>query len=64
MTDKALELPIQDCDIKVTVGRDGVWLHLGPYAMFHVANTLGQDGHIIGGNVRKWVLAREEQANG
>lgn len=60
--DKSIELPIQECDIKITVGRDGVWLHIGEYSMHHVMNTLGGDGHVIGGNVAKWCLARQEQA--
>ena len=61
--DKAIELPITECDLKVQVGTDGVWLHFGQYAAIHVHNTLGQTGVVIGGNINKWCLAREEQAN-
>lgn len=61
--DKAVELPINECDLKVRVGRDGVWLEFGPYATIHVHNTLGQSGHIVAHNINKWCLARQEQAN-
>lgn len=60
--DKSVELPIQSCDVRVTVGRDGVWLHLGEHTMFHVASTLGNTGGVIGSNVNKWVIARQQQA--
>lgn len=60
--DKATELPIQDCDITIRVGRDGVWLSLGAHTAFHVMNTLGDGGHIIGNNVAKWCVEREQQA--
>ena len=62
MTEYATELPIQDCDIKINVGRDGVWLMLGPYTCFHVMNTLGRNGRVIENQVAKWCIEREEQA--
>ena len=60
--DKATELPIQDCDLTVTVGTDGVWLHFGAYSAIHVSNTLGGRQGVIGGNISRWCIEREEQA--
>lgn len=62
--ERSVELPIQDCDIKITVGRDGVWLHLGKYTGFHVANSLGQGSSIISSQLSKWIVERQEQAKG
>lgn len=60
---KAIELPINECDIKVRVGRDGVWLEFGKYAAIHVHNTLGHTGSIIARNINEWCVARQEQAD-
>lgn len=60
--DKATELPIQDCDLTVSVGRDGVWLHFGAYSAIHVSNTLCERPGVIGKNIAEWCVAREEQA--
>ena len=60
--DKSIDLPITDCDITITVGRDGVWLHFGQYTTIHVHNTLGQDGSIISKNINKWCIERQAQA--
>lgn len=59
---RTIELPIQDCDITVRVGRDGVWISLGPNTGFHVMNNLGKTGHIIGRKVAEWCDEREKQA--
>ena len=64
MTDKETntELPIQDCDISIRVGRDGVWLHFGDYAAIHVHNTLGDKSGIMAAQINKWCIDRQEQA--
>lgn len=59
---KAVELPIEQCDLKVRVGRDGVWLEFGANAAIHVHNTLGQHGDIVARAVNRWCVARQEQA--
>lgn len=60
--DRATELPIKDCDLAVTVGSDGVWLHFGAYAAIHVANTLCERQGVFYANIAKWCVSREEQA--
>lgn len=59
---KVVELPIEQCDLKVRVGRDGVWLEFGKNAAIHVHNTLGQHGGIVASAVNQWCIARQEQA--
>lgn len=59
---KSIELPIQECDLRVTVGRDGVWLHFGKYTCIHVHNKFHETGHIIAGQIGIWCKEREEQA--
>lgn len=58
----SIEIPIKDCDLKVSVGRDGVWLHFGDNAMIHVHNVLGSGRGIIESNIDKWCLERQKQA--
>lgn len=60
--EKNITLPINECDLEVRVGRDGVWLHFGDGAAIHVHNTLGRGGGIIERNINKWCIARQEQA--
>lgn len=57
-----VELPIADCDLKVTVGADGVWLHFGRYAAIQVHNVLGQGYGVIPDKVNEWCIARQKQA--
>lgn len=57
-----IELPIQDCDLKVRVGLDGVWLHFGNNAAIHVHNSLGGGRGIVESQIDKWCIARQEQA--
>lgn len=59
---KSVELPIENCDLKVKVGTDGVWLHFGEYVCVHVANSLGGGTTVINSQLRKWILARQDQA--
>ena len=58
----AIELPIEDCDLTVAVGRDGVWMYFGPFTAIHVSNSLCERRGIIGSNITKWCVDREEQA--
>jgi hypothetical protein len=58
----SIELPIQDCDLKVMVGTDGVWLHFGNYTMIHVHNKLGGSHGIIESHIDKWCVDRQNQA--
>ena len=62
MTDTATQLPIEQCDLTVRVGRDGVWLHFGKNAAIHVHNTLGQGGGICATQINHWCLDRQAQA--
>lgn len=59
---KAVELPIEQCELTVRVGSDGVWLEFGKNAVVHVHNTLGQQGGIAALLVNQWCVARQEQA--
>jgi len=63
MTDKAVVLPIEQCDLIVSVGRDGVWLRFGDNAAIHVHNVLGLDGGIIATQINRWCIDRQEQAS-
>ena len=62
----AIELPIDECNITVKVGRDGVWMHFtdaeGRLASVHIYNCLGNRNGIIGSTIAAWVEEREEQA--
>jgi hypothetical protein len=58
----AVELPIEHCDLKVRVGRDGVWLEFGRNAAIHVHNSLGERGGIVAHAVNQWCIARQAQA--
>ena len=62
MSNTNTQLPIQDCDLEVRVGRDGVWLHFGNYAAIHVHNTLGGGHGIIQKQIDEWCVSRQEQA--
>lgn len=57
-----IKLPIQDCDLEVRVGRDGVWLHFGKNAAIHVHNQLGGGHGIIESQINKWCIERQKQA--
>lgn len=62
MIEKSVEIPIGDCELSVTCGSDGVWLHFGNYTMIHVANHFGKGTGAIPGNIRRWCADREEAA--
>ncbi len=57
-----IKLPIQDCDLEVRVGRDGVWLHFGKYAVIQVHNVLGGGHGIVEKQIDKWCIDRQNQA--
>jgi hypothetical protein len=63
---QAIELPLEDCAIRVTVGSDGTWIHLesrsGKSCSFHVANALGVGPGIIAWAAREWCCDREDDA--
>jgi hypothetical protein len=62
--DKAVEIPPNDCGLKITCGRDGVWLHFsssaGKLATIHV-ESLTRDG-LVGEALLAWCEDRRKQA--
>jgi hypothetical protein len=56
-----IKLPIEDCDLEVRVGTDGVWLHFGKHTMIHVHNVLGGGHGIIQKQIDQWCIDRQNQ---
>lgn len=65
--DKATEIPMDNCGLKINVGRDGCWLHFsseaGVSASFNVNNMAECRDGIIGRGLREWCSDRVKQAN-
>lgn len=65
MTDKAIEIQPDTANIRINVGRHGVWLFLkasnGQEAGINVPH-LAESGGIIASAIRHWCIDREDQA--
>ena len=66
--DKATEIPMNDCGIKINVGSDGCWLHFSSEAGVSSSinvNVLAerQRQGIVGKGLREWCADRVKQAN-
>lgn len=64
--DRATEIPDYMTQLKVNVGRDGVWLHFsseaGVYSSFNIDSLAGEQGSIIGKGLRCWADDMRKQA--
>jgi hypothetical protein len=62
----AIKLPIEDTNIEVRVGSDGVWLHFtanGRQCAIHAWNVLGDGSRgISASTIHDWCLERQGQA--
>ena len=64
--DRATEIPMSDCGIKINVGRDGCWLHFSSEAGVSSSinvNIMAERQGIIGKGLREWCDDRVKQAN-
>lgn len=62
MGTKPVNLPIDRCELSVSVGDEGVWLHFGKYATIHVHNVLGKGDGIIQRRINEWCIKRQAEA--
>lgn len=64
MTERATEIPMDDCGLVINCGRDGTWLHFtassGKHSSINV--DLMNRGGIIGNALRDWCADRQKQA--
>ena len=62
--ERSTEIPLDDCNLSISCGRDGTWLHFdaasGKSAAINV--DLMDHGHIIGAALRDWCADRQKQA--
>jgi len=68
-SERATEMPMNDCGLTINVGRDGTWLHFtaksGKSAVINVENWANsKDGGITAQALRDWAADRREQAAG
>lgn len=67
MTDeKAFEVPMNDCGLTITTGRDGSWLHFssksGLHASINIEVMAEERRSIISAALKHWCEDRQEQA--
>ena len=65
--ERATDIPIYDCGMRITCGRDGVWLHFssesGVSASLNVLNMASlENGGVIGRGLLNWCEDRQKQA--
>jgi len=63
--ERATDIPMDDCGISITCGRDGTWLHFsaasGKYASINVEN-MSRGGDMIDIALLSWCEDRQKQA--
>ena len=64
--DQATDIPLPECELRVTCGRDGVWLHLlassGKAAALHFNSISAAGGTgVIAAAIRDWCTDRQKQ---
>lgn len=64
--EKAIEIPLDDCGLSVTVGRDGTWLHFtatsGTACSFNMEIQAEREGKLFGKTIADWCEDRRKQA--
>lgn len=66
MMEKAIEIPLGDCGLSITSGRDGCWLHFstldGKHTSINVEDMVNNYRGIIGRSLLYWCAERHTQA--
>jgi len=64
--DTSIEIPAEETNLTVRVGRDGVWLTFrtedDAFVCLHVHNTLGQPRDLGAATINSWCVERQRQA--